>query len=555
MMSKRILVTAGLPYSNGRLHVGHIAGAYLPADIYVRFMRLNGKDVRYVCGSDDHGVAIKLTAEKEGKNPGEVAKYYNECQQRAFEGLGIRFDVFGATSQTKSHTKTSQDFFLNLHGKGYFEKVETRQFYDETKQMFLPDRYVKGTCKYCHTADQNSDQCENCGKILDIDTLEDVRSTSSGGSVSAKQTVHWFLDLSKVEQMVENWLAEATIRDHTKNYVKGLLKTGLVKRSMTRDLDWGVPLPIDDPDAKDKVLYVWFDAPIGYVSNTKEMCEKETGYEGNYVDWWKSPDCDIVHFIGEDNTIFHCIIWIAMLSAEGSFSLPSAVIVNQFLNIKFPGKEEEKISKSRGTAVWIEDYCEQGGNPDSLRYYLTLIAPEKHRTAYKSDDLIERHNGELANILGNFVNRVLTFSRKFVGETVPEYKIEHVTEKDTVFLEDLQRSREIVGRKFSDFEFKNGLLEIFEFARRSNKYLDDKAPWTTRKTDMEATKVTLAYGFFAIHYMAIALYPILPFTAEKIFRMLNINRQDVTWKMDLIQPGQLINTPEILFEKIEKPKD
>lgn len=382
---KRVLVTAALPYSNGRPHVGHIAGCYLPADTYVRFLRMKHTPVRFICGSDDYGVAIMLTAQREGKTPREVATYYNQKQREAFAGLNIDFDIYSGTCSCPFHTKTSQDFFQAVNDKGYFEKIESSQFFDESKNVFLPDRFVKGTCGYCGAADQNGDQCESCGKTLDVDSLKDAVSVFSGKPATRRTTKHWYLDLAQFESQVRAWLKSATLRDYTRSYVEGLISTGLVKRSMSRDIEWGIPLPIKDPDAQGKVLYVWFDAPIGYISNTKEYFQKAAGSPDEYAEWWKSDDCDIYHFIGEDNTIFHCVIWIAMLSIEGNYHLPKGVIVNQFLNIQFPGKEEEKISKSRGSAVWIEDYLKDGGDPDSLRYYLTMIATERARSLNQSN--------------------------------------------------------------------------------------------------------------------------------------------------------------------------
>lgn len=555
--TKRVLVTAALPYSNGCLHVGHIAGAYLPADIYVRFLRLRGIDVRFICGSDDHGVAILITADKEGKTPAEVAKFYHDKQQKDFAGLGINFDVYGSTSRNLYHYKTSQDFFLKLYEQGRFEKEKTSQFYDESRSMFLPDRYIKGTCGYCGTPDQNGDQCENCGKMLDVETLKDARSVISGQPAVIKDTVHWFLDLSHFEEAVREWIDSAVIREHSRSYVKGLLSTGFVRRSMTRDIEWGIPLPLDDPDAKGKVLYVWFDAPIGYISNTKEVCANKEGDPERYADWWKDDDSEIVHFIGEDNTIFHCITWIATLKAEGTFKLPKGVIVNHFLNIQFPGDtEEEKISKSRGTAVWIGDYLGEGNNPDVLRYYLTAIAPEKARTVYKPEDLIQRNNTDLANILGNFINRIVSFTHKYLGPQIPERLPSKVSDLDTAFAKDIQETFVKVTDLLEDVSFRAALETIMDFCRRCNKYVDDKAPWAQRKTDLEATALTLSYCFDAIHFLAVVLSPFIPFTAEKIAAMLNLDLKKLTWD-DALKPqaaGSQINQAEILFSKIEEVK-
>ncbi|MBN8550464.1 MAG: methionine--tRNA ligase [Deltaproteobacteria bacterium] len=555
--TKRTLVTAALPYSNGRLHVGHIAGAFLPADIYVRFLRLKGVETRFVCGSDDHGVAIMLTAEKEGRTPKETALYYSQKQKASFDGLNIKFDVYGGTSRTANHYKTSQDFFTRVYEKGYFEKQSTRQFFDASKDMFLPDRYVTGTCAYCKTPDQNGDQCENCGKMLDVDSLLDARSVMSKTPATVKESAHWFLDLSRFEKEVATWLESSTLREHTRNYVSGLLSTGLVKRAMTRDLTWGIPVPLQDPDAKGKVLYVWFDAPIGYISNTKELCEMRGESEEKYADWWKSDDCDVFHFIGEDNTIFHCVIWIAMLSAEGSFKLPKGVIVNQFLNIQFPGQDQEKISKSRGTAVWIEDYIASGANSDVLRFYLTSIAPERARTVYKPEDLVQRNNSELANVLGNFVHRIVSFTHKYFGPQVPEFPAAKVNDTDRAFEKRLLETHEKLTQHLEGFAFKQGLETIMEFCRDANKYVDEKAPWTTRKTDMELTAVSLAYGLRAIRYLSVALAPYMPDTAAKISKTLCIDTANQRWDdaLKALPAGSPLAVPEILFSKIEDKEE
>ncbi len=550
---KRVLITAALPYSNGRPHVGHIAGAYLPADIFVRYLRLRGVDTRFICGSDDHGVAIMLTAQKEGRTPAETALYYSQKQKASFDGMNIKFDVYGGTSRTPFHAKASQDFFTKIYEKGFFEKQSTRQFFDEQKQMFLPDRFVKGTCGYCGTLEQNGDQCENCGKMLDVDTLQNARSVVSNTPASIKESAHWFLDLSRFEKQVASWLKDATIREHTRNYVSGLLSTGLIKRAMTRDLTWGIPVPLSDPDAKGKVLYVWFDAPIGYISNTMELCEARGEKPQDYASWWKSDECEIFHFIGEDNTIFHCVIWIAMLTAEGSLKLPRGVIVNQFLNIQFPGQEQEKISKSRGTAVWIEDYLAEGSNPDVLRYYLTCIAPEKARTVYKPEDLIQRNNSELANILGNFVHRLVSFTHKYTGPKVPEFPAAKVTDIDRAFEQAMRSNHERVTAALDDFSFRAAMEAVMDFCREANKYLDVKAPWTTRKSDMETTQVTLAYGLRAVQYLAVVLAPFLPSTAAKIAKTMCFNTENLRWQDALrdLPAGSPLEKPEILFTKIE----
>jgi methionyl-tRNA synthetase len=551
---RNILVTAALPYSNGRPHVGHMAGAYIPADTYVRFERMRGNNVRFICGSDDHGVAIMLTAEKEGKTAAEVAKFYHTKQLEDFKGLGIDFDIYGSTSQSPYHTKVSQDFFRSMHEKGYFEKKISKQFFDESAGIFLPDRYVKGTCAYCGQADQNGDQCENCGKALEVDTLQNPISVFSGKPASLKDTVHWYLDLSRFEGEVKAWFDKSFLRDQTRGFVQGLLSSGLVSRSMTRDIPWGIPLPLEDQDAKGKVLYVWFDAPIGYISNTLQLTEQQGEGAETGRTLWQSPETEIVHFIGEDNAIFHCVIWIAMLAAEGSYQLPRAVIVNQFLNIQFPGSgDAEKISKSRGTAVWIGDYLASGANPDSLRYYLTTIAPEKARTVYKPEDLIQKNNADLANTLGNFVNRVLSFSNKYYGPSVPAYDNAKLTDRDQKFYSTRVKTVEKVTELLESYCFKQALDEVMEFARECNRYIDEKAPWTSRKTDEEATKLSLAVAMDAIFTLAILLSPFLPSTGAKMLRMLGIKDPQVSWGMaaERLSPGQNFGEIEILFEKME----
>lgn len=554
---RRVLVTAALPYSNGRPHVGHLAGCYISSDTYVRYLRMTGADVRFICGSDDYGVAIVLSAQKEGKTPAEVAEYYNRKQADAFARMGIKFDIYSSTSRCPHHTKTSQEFFLNVHEKGYFEKQESEQFFDPEKNMFLPDRFVKGTCGFCNTPDQNGDQCENCGKALDTDSLIDPKSVFSGQSAVRKKTTHWYLDLSHFEKQVAEWIDTATLREHTRSYVKGLLSTGLIKRSMTRDISWGIPVPLNEEDAKGKVLYVWFDAPIGYISNTKELCATLDGDAERFKDWWQSQDTDIYHFIGEDNTIFHCIIWIAMLNAEGSIRLPKGVIVNQFLNIQQTGKDVEKISKSRGNAPWIEDYLDEGGDPDSLRYYLTMVAPERSRTAYQPHDLVQRHNSELANILGNFVNRILTFTTKNIQPTAPAYEQTSPEQIDLAFEQSLRSCVTESATLIEEFSFRAALERIMEFARECNRYVDEKAPWKTRKTDMEVTKATIVRALWSIKALGIMLAPFMPFTSEKILRMLSIDPATASWN-DAAQPlatDSPIIDIQILFSKIDTTEE
>jgi len=548
---RKVLVTAGLPYSNGRLHVGHLGGAYIPSDIYVRYLRLAGAEVRYVCGSDDYGVAIMLTAEKEHKTPREVADFYRDHQARDFNGMGISFDIYSGTSCNPFHSKTSQDLFLSVHSKGYFEKQTSRQFFDESKGMFLPDRYVQGTCAHCKTPDQNGDQCESCGRVLDIDTLLDARSVLSGNSAVVRETMHWFLDLSRFRASVEKWFESAQLRDQTRSYVGGLLETGLVKRAMTRDISWGIPVPLDDPDAQGKVLYVWFDAPIGYISNTQEMCARDGGSPQQSDEWWRNKDTEIIHFIGEDNTVFHCIIWIAMLSAEGTLSLPKAVIVNHYVNFQRVGEEVEKMSKSRGTAVWVGEYLESGGDPDSLRYYLTATASERARSVFRFEDLESRHNAELADTLGNLVNRVTSFSLKHCGAEVPRYDVAKESPVDVALERNLQSTFARVTQELESYSFKAALESVMEFARSCNRYIDEKAPWTTRKTDMEVTKVTLAVCLRAIHALGVMLSPFIPNASAKILGAFGREMSVIAWRdaLEYEVQGARLSQPPILFQK------
>lgn len=551
-MTKKSLITCGLPYSNGNLHVGHIAGCYLPADIYVRYLRLKEKEVMFICGSDDHGVPIKLAADEQGKTPKEIATFYNKQQKKDFAGIGINFDTYGSTCDSEYHTQTSQEFFKILFDKGYFDKQSSKQFYDETSNMFLPDRYVKGTCGYCKSEDQNSDQCEECGKVLDVDNLDNAYSVLTKTPASIKETFHWYLDLTKFEDAVSNWLKTADARDHTRNFVKGLISSGLVKRSMTRDLDWGIPVPLDDEDAKDKVLYVWFDAPIGYISYTKQACQELEGNSENYKNWWKSKDTEITHFIGEDNTIFHCIIWIAMLSAEGTYQLPKSVVVNNYLNIKFPGKEEEKMSKSRGSAIWIKDYLANGGNPDTMRYYLTTVAPEKSRSVFSVEDMIQKNNSELGNALGNLVNRVLSFYKKHFGDEIllTETKVDEI---DLAFENSRKEIVNHIASQLDSCNFKQAQDDLFDFIRSCNKYLDDKQPWSLRKTEPELAKAALINCMNAIYTIGSILSPFLPFTAEKIMKQLGVN-ETPKWKdsTKTLLNNHMLGETEILFTRIEK---
>jgi methionyl-tRNA synthetase len=561
-MARRFLVTAGLPYSNGRLHVGHVAGAYLPADIYVRYLRARGDaEVRFVCGSDDNGVASLISAEREGRRVEELTAHYHARQLADFQGLGIHFDVFGGTHQpgfVERHVERSQQMFRRIHDKGYFVKRTTEQLYDPRAGKFLPDRYVTGTCYHCGNARAYGDQCEACGNAIDPLLLRDPVSTISGTRPERRSTTHWYLRLQEFEKPLAAWLeskrrspaGDPAWRETVLNFALGQIKQGLPERAMTRDLDWGVPVPLDDPDARGKVLYVWFDAPIGYVSFTAELCARLDGDWRAYERWWKDPDTRIVHFIGEDNTVFHALIWPAMLMAEGSYQLPWQVVANSFLNVRVAGGEDEKLSKSRGNAIWIEDYLARF-DPDPLRYYLTAIAPETQRTAFVLEDFVARNNGELVNALGNFVNRSLTFTERYFEGVVPA-----PGERSAVDREQLARIAEQAARagaQLDSFRFKAALSEVMALARAGNVYMDAKQPWKERSTDRAACGTTMNVCLQTVSALATLMAPFLPHAAARSAVMLGRPAAPLAWDDATreLPAGQRLGTSEILFRKLD----
>lgn len=552
----RFLVTGGLPYANGRLHVGHIAGAYLPADIFVRYQRARGKQVRFVCGSDDNGVPITLTARKEGRTPADVVADYRTSQKRSFDGLGILFDIYGGThsdNDYERHCAFSQHFFTQAMTNGYISKQTSKQLYDTSEQMFLPDRYVQGTCPHCDSPEAKGDQCENCGKMTDPQLLKDPVSVISGTTPELRETTHWFFDLGKFEQPLREWLdSKQDWRPSVLNFAKGLLDAGLPTRSITRDLDWGVPLPLDEEEAAGKVLYVWFDAPIGYVSFTSRLCEQLDGDDQQYAAWWKDENCKIIHFIGEDNTVFHTIIWPAMLMAEGTYQLPHDVVANNFLNIQFPGQDEGKISKSANRAVWIEEYLERF-EPDPLRYYLTAIAPENARTTFKVEDFISRNNDELVAALGNFFHRCMTFAHKYFDGKVPTRgELDDLDREQLAMLESLPGT---VGEQIEQYRFRNALGEFMAAARASNKYFDAKAPWKQRKEDLAACGTTINVCLQTVRTLATVMQPFLPFAADKTAAMLGIESDQVhQWDKatDTLPEGTPLHEPQVLFTKLDE---
>jgi methionyl-tRNA synthetase len=556
LMPRQLLVTAALPYSNGRLHVGHVAGAYLPADIFVRYLRARGDDVLFVCGSDDNGVAITISAAKEGATPAEIVAKYHARQEQDFTDLGIAFDVFGGThtpGYVDRHNEISQGFFSAIHDKGYFTKRTIKQLFDAQAGKFLPDRYVQGTCYYedCNHPSAYGDQCENCGRSMDPLLLKNPKSVLTGTTPEVRETTHWFLRLNDFQEPLRDWLASKTDwRPTVRNFALGQVNEGLPERAMTRDLDWGIPVPLPDPDAEGKVLYVWFDAPIGYVSFTSHLLEARGGGRNEYENWWKNPDCKIVHFIGEDNIVFHALIWPAMLMAEGTFQLPEQVVANSFLNIKFPGKdEEEKISKSRGTAIWIEDFLKEY-DPDPLRYYLTAIAPEGARTPYQPEEFLQRNDGELVATLGNFVNRLAPFCHKNFDGKVPAAGTRDARDNDLLALRRVHADR--AAEHLEGCRFKAALFEVMELARAGNAYLGEKEPWKQRKTDLAACATTINVGLQVARTLTTIMQPFLPFSARKLAAMLNLDDQAFAWDAaaDELADGRPLGEAVPLFRKL-----
>ncbi len=568
MARRRFIVTSALPYSNGRLHVGHIAGAYLPADTYVRYLRARGDEVRYICGSDDNGVASLISARQEGRTVQELTAHYNARQRADFEGLGIRFDIWGGTHQpgfVERHVEISQAFFRTIHEKGYFVKRATEQLYDAEAGQFLPDRYVQGTCYHrredgsaCGYGAAYGDQCESCGNPIDPMRLIEPRSTISGARPTPRSTIHWYLRLHDFEKPLREWLEAKRAssadgpawREGLLNFVLGQIQQGLPERAMTRDLEWGVPVPLDDPDAAGKMLYVWFDAPIGYVSFTAALCERVDGDWRQYRRWWREDDCRIVHFIGEDNSVFHALIWPAMLMAEGSYRLPWNVVANSFLNIKFPGREEEKVSKSRGTAVWIEDYL-RTFDPDPLRYYLTAVAPESHRTAFDVDDFIARNNGELVNALGNFINRTLTFAQRYFDGVVPQAGERTAADHEQLAL--VARQAQRASAELEGFHFRAALSEVMALARASNGYLDLKKPWQQRTQSLAACGTTINVCLQTVRALAVLMAPFMPHSAGKCSVMLGLVEDSLAWDEATreLPPAHRLGEPTILFRKLD----
>jgi methionyl-tRNA synthetase len=555
-MPKRYLVTAGLPYSNGRLHVGHIGGAYLPADTFVRYLRAKGEEVRFICGSDDNGVATEITAMKEGKTPAEISAFYNDRQKRDFDGLGIVFDVYGGTHQpgyADVHERFSQEFFLHAHEKRYLSKRTTKQLYDPKAQRFLPDRYVRGTCHHCNTPGATGEQCEACGQLIDPLLLIDPVSEITKEPAEIRETTHWYLRLRDFEKPLKEWLEskQGSWRPQVLNFALGQIKQGLPERAITRDISWGVPVPLDDPDAQGKVLYVWFDAPIGYISFTARLSEQIDGDWQSYTKWWSDPDTAIVHFIGEDNTVFHTLIWPAMLMADGRHQLPYNVVANNFINLRLAG-DEAKVSKSRmasDSPVWIEEYLKRF-DPDALRYYLTAIAPETARTAFDPQDFVTRNNSELVAAFGNFVNRTLAFAVKYLNGKVPEATAQ--TDVDRTHLAEADNALQKVSQNIERHRYRAALEEMMAYARACNHYFGQREPWRTRTEDPPDCAAAIATCIHAIHYLAILACPFMPRAARKTLAMLGVPEEPIRWQPPApLTAGHALGQPEILFQKLE----
>ena len=549
----RYLLTAALPYANGPVHIGHLAGCYLPADIYARYLRAKKADVKFVCGSDEHGVPITIRAMKENITPQQVVDKYHAIIKDSFEEMGISFDIYSRTSNPVHH-KTASDFFLNLYNKGSFEEKETEQYYDEEKQTFLADRYITGTCPVCGNTSAYGDQCEKCGSSLSPEQLINPRSTLSDAVPVKKKTKHWYFPLQNYESFLRQWILE----DHKewKNNVYGQCKSwldkGLQPRAMTRDSNWGVKVPL--PDAEGKVLYVWFDAPIGYISATKELLD-------NWKDYWYREDTKLVHFIGKDNIVFHCIIFPAMLKAHGDFVLPDNVPANEFLNI-----EGQKVSTSRNWAVWVDEYLKDfPGQQDVLRYVLCANAPETKDNDFTWKDFQDRNNSELVSIFGNFINRTFVLMHKLCKGKVPPLHAAIFDDADKKMIEEFSQTKIKIENLLEQYKFREALYEVIDLARKGNKYMQDKQPWiVARQTTDDGQLTAEAQNQIdnCIHIclqlcanLAIFINPFLPFTAQKMCHLMKVFDKILDWenggKLKLLSIGYSLRAPELLFRKIE----
>ncbi|WP_422106873.1 methionine--tRNA ligase [Winogradskyella sp.] len=546
-MSKRYTITAALPYTNGPIHIGHLAGVYVPADIYARYLRLTGNDVAFICGSDEHGVPITLKAKKEGVSPQDIVDKYHAIIKESFEDFGISFDNYSRTS-AKIHHDTASEFFKTLYNKNEFVEEVSEQLYDAEANQFLADRFVIGTCPKCGYEEAYGDQCENCGTSHNATDLINPKSAITGNTPTLKKTKHWFLPLNKHEEFLKEWILKGHKKDWKPNVygqVKSWIDDGLRPRAVTRDLDWGIPVPVEGGEGK--VLYVWFDAPIGYISSTKEWAEREGK---NWEDYWKDKDTKLVHFIGKDNIVFHCIIFPSMLKAEGSYILPENVPANEFLNL-----ESNKLSTSKNWAVWLPEYLVDFPNQqDVLRYALTANAPETKDNDFTWKDFQARNNNELVAIFGNFINRVVVLTNKYYDGIVPKPSDYNNVDKDT--LAALKAYPAVISSSIERYRFREGSQELMNLARLGNKYLADEEPWKTIKTDEDRTKTVMFIALQIASALAVLSEPFLPFTSNKLKGILKSEANswsDIAIKDTLLPSGHAIQSgkPELLFSKIE----
>ena len=543
---KRTTVTSALPYANGPVHIGHLAGVYVPADIYVRYLRLKGEEVLFVGGSDEHGVPITIKARNEGVSPQDIVDRYHSIIKKSFEDFGILFDVYSRTT-SKTHRELASGFFKTLYENGKFVEQTSEQYYDTEAGQFLADRYITGKCPHCGNENAYGDQCEQCGTSLNATDLINPKSAISGSVPVMRETKHWYLPLDQHEAWLRHWILEdhKEWKSNVYGQCKSWLDMGLQPRAVSRDLDWGIPVPVEG--AEGKVLYVWFDAPIGYISNTKELCDEQPEKYGTWEKWWKDPETRLLHFIGKDNIVFHCIVFPAMLKAEGSYILPDNVPANEFLNL-----EGDKISTSRNWAVWLHEYLEDfPGKQDVLRYVLTANAPETKDNDFTWKDFQARNNNELVAIYGNFVNRALVLTQKYFDCKVPP--IGSLNDYDKQTLDDFAGVKTQVEALLDTFHFRDAQKEAMNLARIGNKYLAETEPWKLAKTDMNRVATILNISLQIAANLSIAFEPFLPFTSQRLREMLNLSTFD--WKelgkMNLLAEGHQLNTPELLFEKIE----
>jgi len=537
---KRTLITSALPYANGPVHIGHLAGVYIPADIYARYLRLKGEDVLFIGGSDEHGVPITIKAKKEGVTPQDIVDRYHNIIKDSFEELGISFDVYGRTS-SETHRKTASDFFRKLHDKGEFVKKTSMQLYDEKAGQFLADRYVTGTCPHCGNEHAYGDQCEACGTSLNATDLIDPKSAITGNTPVMRETSHWYLPLDKWEPRLRKWILEEhkEWKPNVYGQCKSWLDMGLQPRAVSRDLDWGIPVPVEG--AEGKVLYVWFDAPIGYISNTIDCVGDD------WQKWWKDPDTRMIHFIGKDNIVFHCIVFPSMLMADGSYNLPDNVPANEFLNL-----EDDKISTSRNWAVWLHEYLrELPGKQDVLRYVLTANAPETKDNNFTWKDFQTRNNSELVAILGNFINRAVVLMHKFYEGKVPECG--KLTDFDMATMNEIKENVHVLSDNLDNFKFREALKDAMNIARAGNKYLADTEPWKLVKTDPQRVETIMNIAAQICANLAVVFEPFLPFMSRKLQNALGV--EQLNWSMagnaGIIPAGRVLDKPELLFEKIE----